>query len=138
MLGFQRHRLLRGIDDGSITNSLLAFQEVLLADEGANIVLGYGWYGTHDRSTRSKAVRKASYFSRCSRWFFNVFMYVPFIGNPDVIDLSYHRWIGIPGALLFPRFISYSITERAVSRGGRIVYGKTDLKGNMYLLSWRV
>jgi len=37
--------------------------------------------------------------------------------------------------LFFMLFISYSVTERAVSRGGRIVYGKTDLKGNMYFNS---
>jgi len=63
-------------------------------------------------------------------------MYGTFIGNPDVMDLSYHRWLEIAGALFFPRFIAYAITDRAVSRGGRTVYGKTNLKGNMYLLSW--
>src|SRR5271157_3620483 len=50
------------VDNGSIANSLLAFQEVLFTDEGANIVPGYGRYGSHGRATCSKAARKASYF----------------------------------------------------------------------------
>jgi len=35
------HCLLFWVDDSSIANSLLTFQEVVFACEGANIVLGY-------------------------------------------------------------------------------------------------
>jgi hypothetical protein len=63
-------------------------------------------------------------------------MQVTFIENRDVMALSYHRWLEIAVALFFPWFMSYSITERAISRGGRTVYGKADLEGNMYLLPW--
>src|SRR6266496_4007312 len=54
------HHLHR-IDNGSIANIVLAFQEVLFTDEGANILLGCSWYGTHGRSTCSTAARNASY-----------------------------------------------------------------------------
>ena len=47
--------------------------------------------------------------------------------------LSYHSWLEIAVALFFPRFIAYALNKRAVGRGGRTVYGKTALKGNMYL-----
>jgi hypothetical protein len=74
-------------------------------------------------------------FSRCSRLFFNVFISVTFNGNPDVMGLSYHSWLEIAVALFFPLFVSYSITERAVSRGGKTIYDEADLKRNVYLLS---
>ena len=40
-------------------SKLLTLLEILLTDEGANIVPGYGWYGSHDWPPRSKAARKA-------------------------------------------------------------------------------
>jgi hypothetical protein len=52
--------------------------------------------------------------------------------------ISHWKHIDISVALFFPRFILYALTARAMSRGGSIVHGKTDLKRNMYLLSWRV
>ncbi len=44
------------------------------------------------------------------------------------------RWLDMAVTLFFPRFISYSMTERAVSRGGRKAYDEADIKRNVYLL----
>lgn len=43
--------------------------------------------------------------------------------------LSYHRWLDRAAVLFFLLLMSYSITARAVGRGGKTAYGKTDSKG---------
>jgi hypothetical protein len=57
--------------------------------------------------------------------------------QPYVMGLSYHRWLEIAVMLFFLVFILYAVigelTGHEQSREEE-VYGKTDIKRNMYLL----
>lgn len=73
-------------------SKLLTLLEIMLPNEGTNIVSGYGWYGSHDRSTCSKVCICVS----------------PMI-KPYVMGLSYHRWLEIAVKLFFLVFIVYAV-----------------------------
>jgi hypothetical protein len=47
-IAFQSHCLLFWVDNGFIANMLLAFRKVLLADESANFLFGYGGKTVHN------------------------------------------------------------------------------------------
>lgn len=44
-------------------SKVLTLLEILLTNEGANILFGYGWDGAHRLLTRSKVASNALYFS---------------------------------------------------------------------------
>jgi hypothetical protein len=73
-------------------SKLLTLLEIVLTNKGANIVSGYGWYGSHDWSTCSKV-------SICVSPMVKLY----------VMGLSYHRWLEITAMFFFLLLILYAV-----------------------------